>query len=109
CQHTFGATLTALLESLSAKLGAAAATAPVAASEAMFDPAQLQVVGDLLLKQLSECDVAATDTVEKNRALLAALFPGEQLSQFEQHVQGYGFAEAHTLLQLALGQRKARE
>jgi hypothetical protein len=53
------------------------------------------------LQQLSEFDAAVSDGFEVNRALLAALFSPEDFVRFEQHLQGYAFADAQALLETA--------
>jgi HPt (histidine-containing phosphotransfer) domain-containing protein len=99
-RQRFGATLAALLTPLRSALGETP-PAPTTVPAAAVDPEKLKPALALLLKQLSECDAAATETFETHRALFAALFSAEQLGQFEQRLQGYVFAEAQALLAAA--------
>jgi len=99
-RNRFGTALTALLEPLRAALGEAQ-PAPATVPPATVNPQQLKPVVTIMLKQLSDFEAAASETFETHRALFAALFSAEQLGQFEQHLQGYAFAEAQALLEAA--------
>jgi uncharacterized membrane protein len=90
-----------LLDGLRRALGEeipAASTVPATA----VDPAQLKLVLAQMLKQLAEFDAAAGDNLEANRAVFAAVLSPEEFSRFEQHLQGYAFGEAQTLLETAI-------
>jgi two-component system sensor histidine kinase/response regulator len=94
----FSGILSDLLDRLRPALGAAATT--VAASPAIpTDPAQLKEIVVQMLKQLSEFDTAAADSLEAHRGLLGPLFSGEEFAGFEQLVQGYDFAGAEAQLE----------
>jgi PAS domain S-box-containing protein len=99
-RQRFSATLAALLEPLRAALGEVPA-APAAVPAAALGPERLKPVIAPMLKQLSEFDAAATEAFETHRALFTAIFSAEELGQFEQHIQGYAFAEAQALLEAA--------
>ena len=103
-RQCFAENLTALLEALRPALGEELPTS-VAVPATTVDPAQLKPVVEQMLKQLSEFDAAATDGLEANRALIASLFSADGFAQFEQHLQGYAFAEAQTLLAAAVRAR----
>ncbi|MEO8426138.1 MAG: response regulator [Verrucomicrobiota bacterium] len=101
-RQRFAENLAALLSHLRPALGdeqPVPATVPAAA----VDPAQLKPVVAQMLKQLSEFDAAATDSLEANRALFASLFSAAEFEQFEQHLQNYAFGEAQALLEAARG------
>ena len=93
--------LTALFAGLRPALGEEISVAAVVPASAV-DPAQLKMVVEQIQKQLSEFDAAASDSFETNRAVFAAVFSGEELTQFAQHLQNYAFADAQALLESAL-------
>jgi signal transduction histidine kinase/DNA-binding response OmpR family regulator/CHASE3 domain sensor protein len=95
-----------VLSDLLTRLRPALEAEPVAAMEpaAAVDPAQVQPVVAQILKQLSECDTAAVETLEANRATLASLFAPGDFANFEKQVQDYAFGEAQAQLE-----KRARE
>ncbi|MBN2505211.1 MAG: response regulator [Verrucomicrobia bacterium] len=99
-RQRFATALGALLEPLRAMLGEPP-PAPATVPAATVDPERAAPVVTLMLKQLSDFDAAAAETLDAHRALFAALLPAGQFGQFEQHLQGYAFAEAHALLEAA--------
>ncbi len=90
-----------LMAPLCAALGEAPPL-PATAPGAAIDLELLKPVAAQMLKQLSECDPAAAESLEGHRALFAALFSAAELEQFEQHLQGYAFAEARGMLEAAV-------
>ncbi|MEI8342060.1 MAG: response regulator, partial [Verrucomicrobiota bacterium] len=96
-RQDFSEVLSDLLARLRSVLGVqeGAVTAPVGESA---DPAQLKAIVAQMLKQLSEFDAAAADSIESNRALLSPLFPEGEFAGFEKRVQDYAFGEAEAQL-----------
>jgi PAS domain S-box-containing protein len=92
--------LGALVEQLRLTLGKE--TPPPAAAELAVDPAQAKPVAEQMLSLLSEFDAAASDHFEKDRAVFAAIFSGEELARFGGLLQDYNFIEAETLLKSAI-------
>jgi signal transduction histidine kinase/DNA-binding response OmpR family regulator/HPt (histidine-containing phosphotransfer) domain-containing protein/HAMP domain-containing protein len=76
-----------------------------AAPAGPIDPAQVAPVVSQMLKRLSEFDAAATDDFDAHRGLFASIFAPGELSQFEQHLRAYSFAEAQALLERAASAR----
>jgi hypothetical protein len=93
--------LAALLAQLRPALPQEQQPEPAAPPVAPVDPGQLEPLVMQMRNQLSEFDAAAADTFDANRHLLAALFPGPMLGQFEKHLQDYAFSEAQALLESA--------
>jgi PAS domain S-box-containing protein len=58
-----------------------------------------------MLKLLSEFDPAATDVLADHRELFRSVLRRDDFVEFEQHVQGYAFGEAHRLLDTATRSR----
>jgi PAS domain S-box-containing protein len=94
----FSAVLADLLARLLPALGAGETTV-AAPSATPADPAQLKEIVAQMLKQLSEFDAAAADSLEEHRGLLGPLFSGDEFAGFEQQVQGYAFADAEAQLE----------
>jgi two-component system sensor histidine kinase/response regulator len=67
------------------------------------DPAKVREAAERLMTLLADFDAGCGDFVEANRALLQALLPGPQWTEFEKQIQGYAFAEARARLEAALG------
>jgi two-component system sensor histidine kinase/response regulator len=65
----------------------------------LLDPALVRPVVEQILRELSEFDAAAAESVDKHRAVLAPLFTPEEFSAFEKQVQDYAFGEAQAALQ----------
>jgi two-component system sensor histidine kinase/response regulator len=106
----FAEDLAALLDRLRPVLGVLGDEPPAVAtvaSPAAVDPVQLQQVIAQMQKQLAEFDAAAADTFEANRALFASLFSAADLAKFDQHLQGYAFSDAQTLLDTAASTSKS--
>jgi hypothetical protein len=55
---------------------------------------------------LSDSDAGCGDFVDENRALLQAVLPEPQWSEFEKLIQGYALGEARALLGAALEELK---
>jgi CheY-like chemotaxis protein len=98
-RQRFAAHLDTLMGQLRPALGEEQPAA--AALPAAVEPAHLQPVVAQMLQQLSEFDAAVADGFEAHRGLFAALFSAEEFARFEQHLQGYAFAEAQALLESA--------
>jgi two-component system, sensor histidine kinase and response regulator len=97
------ATLDPLVAQLKAALGASAPDSSTPTERpAPVDPTQSREAARRLVILLSECDPAAADFVEANRAALHHLFGKAAWPHFEKLVQGYGFAEAQIRLEQAL-------
>jgi signal transduction histidine kinase/CheY-like chemotaxis protein/HPt (histidine-containing phosphotransfer) domain-containing protein/HAMP domain-containing protein len=90
-----------VLSDLIAQLRPALRTEPVAATEppAAVDPSRVQPILVQMLKQLSECDSAAEETLDANRPAFASLFTPEDFAHFEKQVQEYAFGEAQAQLE----------
>ena len=101
-RQQFAAVFVPVVEGLRAALGAALTPTRVPVGVAV-DPAQVGVVVSLMTKYLAEFDAAASDCLEAHRAVFASLFSADEMAQFEQHVQGYGFSDAQVLLAEARG------
>lgn len=104
-QRDLNTAITALFEPICAKQeegrpGPQAEPAPQPVMS--IDREQLRPIIETLRKQLFECDLSATETIETHRAMLVGLFSPEQFSRFDQYVKGYAFAEAKALLEAAL-------
>ncbi|MEO8352218.1 MAG: response regulator, partial [Chthoniobacteraceae bacterium] len=96
-RKTFADALTELLRRLRPAIGGPAEPTPKLAPpepEAPADPAQLKAVVTEILKQLSEFDAGAAETLEAHRALLATIFAPAEWKEFEREVQGYAFGDA---------------
>ena len=52
-------------------------------------------------QHLAEFDAAASDCLEAHHGVFASLFSAEEFAEFEKHLQGYAFSEAHAQLQRA--------
>ena len=102
-QQRLSTILAALMEGLRAGLGEA--PKPSSAVSAPIDPEQGKALVAQMRNQLADCDAAATASLEAHRAWFASLFSEEAFAQFEQHVQGYQFGEAQTLLEAAMKAR----
>ena len=97
-----------VLQDLLARLAPALKTVPTTASEAEpatasapVAPAQTMTIVELMLKQLSDFDTAATESLEAHRTTLARIFPAGDFDRFERHIQEFAFAEARALLEQA--------
>ncbi len=96
-RQEFADVLSDLLARLRPALGAE--TAPLAEPAPALNPTQVQLIVTQMVRQLSEGDVAATETLETNRAALRSIFPPADFAHFEQQVQNYAFAEARAQLE----------
>ena len=95
----FSDVLAGMLARLRPALGEEEPAATVAPPQSPADPAQLKSVVAQMLRQLSDFDAAASDTLEANRGLFGALFPGGDFAAFEQQVRDYAFADAESQLE----------
>jgi two-component system sensor histidine kinase/response regulator len=75
---------------------------PQASLPMVVDPARSREAAAQLTVLLAELDAGAADFIEAHQAMLRPLFGDGPWQQFEQLVQGYAFADAHTQLQQAL-------
>jgi two-component system sensor histidine kinase/response regulator len=103
-RREFSDVLFDLLARLRPALGEAVTTV-IASPPAPADPAQLREIVSQMLRQLSEFDTTAADSLEAHRGLLGPLFSKEEFAKFEQQVQGYAFAEAEAALDKIAGEK----
>jgi two-component system sensor histidine kinase/response regulator len=98
-----------VLSPLIAELRAALAEPPVVTASPdggeTVDPAKLRETVLRMTKYLGEFDPAAADCLVSERSRFQALFDAATLSQFEQHITNYAFAEAQALLDKATRER----
>jgi two-component system sensor histidine kinase/response regulator len=66
------------------------------------NPTEARAAAADLAKLLGDCDPGAVEFIKANQAALRALFASDAQKQFEQHVDGYAFAEAEAQLEQAL-------
>jgi len=74
---------------------------PSSSATAPPDPQALKVIVAQMRKQLGEFDPGAADLLDGNREAFRFLLRGDDLAKFEEHVQGYAFADARALLERA--------
>lgn len=96
--------LTPLIERLRTALGEPAVAAPLD-SEVSVDPRMIRETVVRMTKYLGEFDPAAGDCLITDHGQFRALFDPATLVQFEQHVNGYAFAEAQAMLDQAAKNR----
>ena len=82
-------------------LGDAPALASPSPAPRPQDPEALKTLVTQMRTQLGEFDPAAADVLDGHREAFRFLLPGSDFTEFEQHVQGYAFAEALALLERA--------
>ena len=92
-RQQFATVLTPLIDRIRAALGEEPAS-PAAPKACVVDSAQMKSVIEQMTGYLAEFDAAASDCLEANRDVFAALFSTEEFAKFEQQVQGYAFGEA---------------
>ncbi|HEX6274554.1 MAG TPA: response regulator, partial [Polyangiaceae bacterium] len=100
------AALDPLVAALRNRLPAPPAELAAPAAEPI-DPAKVRAATGRLMTLLSESDAECGDFVEAHRALLQAVFPVSQWSEFEKLIQQYAFGEARALLASAIDSRLA--
>jgi two-component system sensor histidine kinase/response regulator len=104
CQH-LDAVLSPLIKALRAAFGEQPAMRASANVEVEADALQIREAVTRMSQYLAEFDPAASDCLETERSRFAALFAADKLTQFEQHINNYAFAEARLLLDEAAGER----
>jgi two-component system sensor histidine kinase/response regulator len=100
------AVLDPLVAALRSGLQAPAADIAASATPEPIDPAKIRVAVGQLMSLLSDSDAGCGDFVDENRALLQAVLPEPQWSEFEKLIQGYALGEARALLGAALEELK---
>jgi two-component system sensor histidine kinase/response regulator len=100
-QLVFDGVLDPFVENVRLALGEAEPEAAPAAVAASIEPALLATILAQMHQHLAESDAAATECLDANRGLFAAVFPGEAFGLFESRVRDYAFAEAQAQLQQA--------
>jgi HPt (histidine-containing phosphotransfer) domain-containing protein len=100
------AVLDPLVAALRSGLQAPAADVAAPATLEPIDPAKIRVATGQLMNLLSDFDAGCGDFVEANRALLQAVLPEPQWSEFEKLIQGYALGEACALLGAAVEELK---
>jgi CheY-like chemotaxis protein len=94
-----------LMETFAGHLSAALVrlTQPSAArvAEQAVDTTELRQVIEVMRSQLNNFDPAAGECLEANRQCFQTLFDARELAAFEQHLSGFAFVEALTLLDAA--------
>jgi PAS domain S-box-containing protein len=106
-----GVALAAFEERLEQALGAvhslAEHPAPTAApvTPSSIDPARLKAVARELTRYLADFDSAASDCLQANRALVAALFEPAEFAAFERRIEAYDFEGATAQLTWAMRER----
>jgi CheY-like chemotaxis protein/HPt (histidine-containing phosphotransfer) domain-containing protein len=71
---------------------------PAPAAAVPLDPEQVKRVVQEMIGHLNSFDPAAGESLEVNREMFRALLAGEKFATFEQHINGFAFAEALALL-----------
>jgi len=74
---------------------------PASFEPASFEPKFLATILAQMHQHLAESDAAASECLDANRGLFAAVFPGAAFGLFETRVRDYAFAEAQAQLQKA--------
>jgi two-component system sensor histidine kinase/response regulator len=96
------AVLDPLVGALRSALPAPAEEVAAPAASGPVDPAKVRAAAGQLMSLLSDSDAGCGDFVEANRALLQAVLPGPQWSEFEKLIQEYALGEARALLASAV-------
>jgi HPt (histidine-containing phosphotransfer) domain-containing protein len=96
------AVLDPLVGQVRSTCGSPAAEVAPQASAVMVDPVKSHEAAARLVGLLSECDPGAGDFIEENSAALQPLFSGTTWAEFQKLVQGYGFADAQSQLEMAI-------
>jgi two-component system sensor histidine kinase/response regulator len=91
-----------LVAALRSGLPAPAAESPAPAAPEPADPVKVRTAAEQLMSLLADSDAGCGDFVEANRALLQAVIPAAQWSEFERLIQEYAFAKAQVLLGSAM-------
>jgi PAS domain S-box-containing protein len=100
--------LAAVLDPFLARLRAALARgASATPAEPTVAPAQTRAVAAQLTKLFADFDTGAVTFAEENQACLRPAFDAVAWDQFLRHTQGFAFADAQALLDLALAQLPA--
>ncbi|MHB9006384.1 MAG: response regulator [Limisphaerales bacterium] len=94
-----------LLDRLRLALGEAPSAVPAPDSVAIVDAATRRETAARMLRLLAEFDPAATDCLDDDEPVFRAMMDAEGFARFKQHVEGYAFAEARTLLEQAVKER----
>jgi len=100
--------LASVLSPLIADLRAALGEPPMATppdGRVAVDPVLIRETVARMTKYLGEFDPAASECLVSDLPRFRALFDAATLAQFEQHVNGYAFAEAQALLEQAAKDR----
>jgi two-component system sensor histidine kinase/response regulator len=101
--------LASVLSPLIAELRAALGEPPVVtvppAVQVAVEPVMIRETVVRMTRYLGDFDPAAADCLSSDRAQFQALFDAATLSQFEQHINNYAFAEAQALLDKAARDR----
>jgi HPt (histidine-containing phosphotransfer) domain-containing protein len=93
-QSTLDERLTALVDGLRQALGVEEEATATPADRGTPDPGAAAAAIDQMEAYLRDFDAAALDHLEAHRPLFRAVFPPDDLAQFEAHLQGFAFEEA---------------
>jgi two-component system sensor histidine kinase/response regulator len=96
------AVLDPLVAALRSGLPAPAEEVAAPSASGPVDPAKVRAAAGQLMSLLSDSDAGCGDFVEANRALLQAVLPGPQWTEFEKLIQEYALGEARALLASAV-------
>jgi two-component system sensor histidine kinase/response regulator len=105
-RQSVAALLDPLVAALRSGLQAPAADIATPVTSEPIDPAKIRAAAGQLLNLLSESDAGCEDFVEGNRALLQAVLPEPQWSEFERLIQSYALGQAQALLEAAVEELK---
>jgi two-component system sensor histidine kinase/response regulator len=97
--------LSPLIDQLRSALGEPPVVTAVPATQSAVDPVMIRETVVRMTRYLGEFDPAAADCLASDRSQFNALFDAATLSQFEQHINNYAFAEAQALLDEAARDR----
>ena len=97
----FRATLLDFVNRLGAALPSLDTAPPSTEAAPPFDPALAKPIVEEMIGHLNNFDPAAGECLEANRAAFQSLLTTETFASFEQHLNGFAFAEALALLQTA--------